>query len=271
MKREYIISAIVLAVIFLGCHKDNTGTPPPIPAEFPLLKEIVVPNLPSPYYHFEYDANGIISRVSFASGFIQYEAVYTGNRLSELRSFTPDAQDKLQYAYDNNGKANFVAYVDKNGKLYRRAFITYTGNQLAEIEWELKVDAGFQPDRTLTFTYQADSNLLELKDQRFAVGSQTAVTLIDHFENYDNKINKDGFSLVKPDFFDHLLLLPGVKFQKNNPAKVTRSGTGNNYIVNYNYTYNNNNVPLTQTGDLLYTSGPDSAKHFNISQTYSYY
>jgi hypothetical protein len=47
------------------------------------------------------------------------------------------------------------------------------------------------------------------------------VTTVDLFEQYDNKVNVDGFSLIHDDFFDHLVLLPGVQLQKGNPGRQT--------------------------------------------------
>jgi hypothetical protein len=49
-------------------------------------------------------------------------------------------------------------------------------------------------------------------------------------------------------FFDHLVLLPGVQLQKNNPRKETLTGNTGNYTVNYTYTYNDKDLPLFKTG-----------------------
>ena len=62
----------IVAVALLACNDEpqTTAPTPPVPPEPPvLLREIVIPNLPSPYYHFEYDAAGRVTAVSFAMGF----------------------------------------------------------------------------------------------------------------------------------------------------------------------------------------------------------
>ena len=108
MKRR--VAGAILAALALGCgdsatSPDNGGNggggggggqnPPPAV----LLKDIVVPNLPSPYYHFEYDATGRVSAASFASGFTQYQVTYQGDQISELRNNTLGNQDRLVLAF----------------------------------------------------------------------------------------------------------------------------------------------------------------------------
>jgi len=55
------------------------------------------------------------------------------------------------------------------------------------------------------------------------------------------------------------------------PGKETRTGDGINYQVDYAYTYTAKNVPLTKTGDAVFTNGNDVGKRFQTSTVYSYY
>jgi hypothetical protein len=54
----YRLSFVIMAFVLFSCKKENYVPPdssspdPETPAV--LLKNIVIPNLPSPYYHFEY-------------------------------------------------------------------------------------------------------------------------------------------------------------------------------------------------------------------------
>ena len=57
-----IFRIMVLVLFLFSCKKENTtvpNTPPPPPppdqVRKVLLKDITIPNLPSPYYHFEYN------------------------------------------------------------------------------------------------------------------------------------------------------------------------------------------------------------------------
>ena len=77
MRIKTLVLLIVTTVLF-SCQKEkgslpSTTTPPSNPPSDPpvatsvMLKEIVIPNLPSPYYHFDYDQSSKVSFVSFAS------------------------------------------------------------------------------------------------------------------------------------------------------------------------------------------------------------
>jgi hypothetical protein len=140
------------------------------------------------------------------------------------------------------------------------------------MEWELKIEnMGYAAHRTVDFSYYPDGNLAELRDQRHAIpGIQTASLILDRFENYDQKKNVDGFSLLhRPD--EHLVLLPNVVLQKNNPGKNIRTGDGIHYEIRYTYQYNSSQTPVSRKGDVLFTSGPDAGKHFESNVGFSYY
>jgi hypothetical protein len=280
MRFRYVVALMVLLGVFFSCSKDKTATVPPIvqgpvpPLVAPdsiFLKDVLVPHLPSPYYHFEYDPTGKIIKYSFASDLTIYNVVYIGGGISEIDNNTLVNKDRLLYSYNDQGQLNNIKYIDKTGLLFRRCFLSYDSGRVKKMEWELNVSGAFVTERTLSFVYQPDGNLLEMTDHRHKVQSQTEATYTDRFEQYDNKINVDGFSIIKVDFFDHLLLLPGIQFQKNNAGKVIHSGDGVNYTVDYTYTYNDKNFPLNQSGDFVYTNGTQNGQHVAIGSVYSYY
>ena len=123
----------------------------------------------------------------------------------------------------------------------------------------------------MRFSYHPDGNLFEIAYHYPATKAQPESIFTDRFEQYDNKINVDGFGLLHNEFFDHLILLSGVELQKNNPGKETRTGDGVNYTVGYTYSYNDKDAPLTKIGDLIITNGTDSGRHFQTHSVYSYY
>jgi hypothetical protein len=134
------------------------------------------------------------------------------------------------------------------------------------------VTGGFVVELTVSFTYYPDGNLLEMGQHYPAVeGLQTEQTLIDVFERYDNRVNVDDFDLLHPGFFDKLILLPGVKLQLNNPGRVVHTGDGPQYTVDYSYTYNDQNRPLTRSGSLFFVTGPNAGQSFAVDAAYSYY
>ena len=119
--------------------------------------------------------------------------------------------------------------------------------------------------------YYPDGNLLDITEHLRPGDGSPETTSVEHFEQYDDKINVDGFGLIHDEFFDHLVLLPGVQLQKGNPGRETRTGDGTNFSVDYSYTYDARNRPLTKTGVATLTNGPDAGRQFQLNTVFSYY
>ena len=112
----------------------------------------------------------------------------------------------------------------------------------------------------------------EITERRPAIdGQQEATTTVDRFEQYDAKVNVDAFGLIHDDFFDHLVLLPGVQLQKGNPGRQTHTGDGVNFTVDYSYSYDDKNRPLAKSGAVTVTNGTDAGQKFQISSVFTYY
>jgi hypothetical protein len=266
-----LATSIAVAVALASCSSDSPITAPPN-TDAVLLKDVVIDRLPSPYYHFDYDANHQISSVSFASGLTNYDIAYDGGRISELRNNIVVNHDRLVYVYDDAGRVGLIKYTDENAIVFTLVFFKYNGQQLIELERDQRVTGGFVLDKTMSFSYYPDGNLLQVTEHRPAVeGLQTETTTTDRFENYDGGLNVDAFDLIHDDFFDHLVLLPGVQLQKGNPARVTHTGDGDNFTVDYTYTYDSSHRPLRKSGDLAFLTGQDAGQHFPLSTTFSYY
>jgi hypothetical protein len=271
--RRYLLLLVVLQVL-IACrkHRDLIPPPPPPPAATAVLvKDIVLDHLPSPYYHFEYDASKKVSFVSFASDFTRYDVVYSDERISEMRNNILVNKDRLQYVYNSAGKVELIKYADSTGVVYKTVDLFYDGPRLVGLNRARRIAAGFVFEKTITMSYYGDGNLKDITYHFPPFEGQTEVTYTTHFEQYDDKMNVDGFGLIHDEFFDHLFLLPGVQLQKNNPGKETRTGDGVNYAVDYTYTYNDKNAPLTRTGDFVYLNGTMTGQHFQLNSTFSYY
>lgn len=264
---------LVLVLAASACSRDaRLSTEPPPPPGTVLLKDDVASNLPSPFYHFEYDGSGRITAASYASGLFVYELAYAGGRLSEMRNNTSVNHDRLVYTYDDAGRVAAVRYVDTNGVTFTLVVFTYDGQKLTGLERDRRVEGGFIIDKQMSFTYDADGNLLELTEHRPAIeGVQDDATFVDRFEQYDTGINVDGFDLIHSDFFDHLVLLPEVQLQKSNPRRQIRTGDGINFTVDFSYVYDDRNRPLTKAGDVTILNGPNSGQRVQISSVFSYY
>ncbi len=271
----YRLVFVIAAFVLVSCKKENSipaGPPSPeptIPAV--LLKNIEIAHLPSPYYHFEYDAEGKVVFVSFASDFTRYDVLYNGDKITEMKNNILVNKDKLQYSYDNEGRISTVTYADSTGIIYTRLNLSYDGKKLVKIERQRKSGNAFIIDKTLTMSYYPDGNLQDLTYHYLPFNGQAEATYNDRFEQYDDKINVDGFGLIHNEFFDHLVLLPGVQLQKNNPGKQSRTGDAQNYAVDYTYTYNDKNLPLRRKGNLLILSGNNVGQRFETNSVFSYY
>lgn len=271
--RVLFIASVVTC--FISCKKETqiTGVSyPSSPHESAvLLKEIVIPRLPSPFYHFEYDTAGKPTFASFASDLTRYNITYDGGRIHEMRNNILVNKDRLQYFYDNNGNITAIDYADSNGVVYTKIDLLYQDGKLIRLERTKRLGTDFVQDKKSTMSYYEDGNLKDITYHYLPFNGQTEGFYTSHFEQYDNKPNPDYFDLIHNEFFDHFFLLPGVQLQKNNPGKETRTGDGTNYIVDYTYTYNGKNFPLNKKGSLLFTNGADSGKRFETNSFYSYY
>ena len=267
---------IFVATLALSSCKKYSGNdyppPPPPPPPVPvLLKDVVLSNVPSPFYHFEYNTSGKVQKVSYASGLENYTVVYNGDKIKEINNSQILDLAHLEYAYDDQDRVSLVSYVDPDGTVERKILLTYTGDELTKLERQLHFPAGFVTDKIMSFQYDGQKNLTVLTTHHPAIMGQDESTYSDLFEQYDNKINVDGFSLIHDEFFDLLVLLPGVKLQKNNPGKLRRIGDGINFTVDYTYTYNEKNLPLVKSGQVLTTNGANAGQTSQISSTFSYY
>ncbi|HEY6830415.1 MAG TPA: hypothetical protein VI259_26400, partial [Gemmatimonadaceae bacterium] len=253
-----------------GTTGPGSTVPPPVPAV--QLQDLVVPNLPSPFYHFDYDSAGRISHASFASGFTSYDVVYANGRISALLNNAVGNQDKLAYSYDQSGRAVEIDYSHPNGVTYVMVALSYDGARLTRLDRRRLIGADFVLEKTMSFSYGPNGNLAEIMVHRPAIsGTQDETTTFDRFSQYDENVNVDSFSLIHDEFFDHLILLPGVQLQKGNPAKETFTGDGQNYTWDYSYVYDAKNRPIAKNGVLRYTNGPDAGKTFQTQTVFSYY
>lgn len=281
MRYKFLL-LILIPAILLSCKKEavTTNVPPapqtppvpPVVVPAMLLKDIEIPNLPSPFYHFEYNKDGQIIFASFASGLNMYNVLYNGSQITEMRNNTIANNDRLQYVYDKDDRVSAVNYTDPNGLVFTRVNYSYDADKLIRIEWEKLIGADFVVFKTMDMSYYPDGNLLELTQHRILIkDGPEEIIFKETFEEYDNKINVDGFSLIHNDFFDHLVLLPGVHLQKNNPGRVTRTESTSNFTIDYAYEYNDKNFPLAKRGLVTITSGPNQGQTFSTGSSFTYY
>ncbi|HVU98695.1 MAG TPA: hypothetical protein VHE34_25910 [Puia sp.] len=275
---QFVFWILALGMLLQACRKDHTPPPTvpptPKPARKVLLKDIVIPSLPSPYYHFEYNSDSLATKVDFASGYSTYDVLYKGNNIAEMRNNIIVNHDTLRYLYDDAGKVFMIIFINQSNVVYRHVIFLYEGDLVKKIDFDHKVgDVGFLIDRNLTFAYYDDGNVKTITDHRPGFDGSPENTSVRQFEAYDNKVNVDDFSLIHATYQDHLFLFQGFRLQKNNPGREIFSAGPDNlaYTEDYTYTYNSDGTPLVKSGSLLFTAGSDSGKRFQTTTNYTYY
>ena len=278
MRYRPVLLTFAFVATLLACKKENRDDSPTPPTEPQvekkvLLKDITIPHLPSPYYHFEYSPDSLCTKANFASGYTIYDVFHEGNKITEMRNNILVNHDTLRYFYDNAGKLTFIKFINQSNVNYRQVKFTYDGSQISEIEWDYKSGASdFFIDRKLTFGFYPDGNVRTIVNHRYPHSGLPENTTLTEFEGYDNKINVDDFSLLHDGIHDHLFLLQGFRVQRNNPFKETLTADGVKlYVVDYTYDYTVDGTPTAKKGNLLFTSGADAGKRFQTNSFYTYY
>jgi hypothetical protein len=281
MRHNKTLPAIIFVMILFSCRKQqepNTSPPPVVPPTVPvmhvLLKDVLIPHLPSPFYHFEYNADSLVTKADFSSGFTVYDIIYRGNKIAEMQNNIFINHDTLRYFYEDDRKLSVIRFINQVNVVYRNVFFNYQGNHLKEIWWNRKDENGdFPVDRMMTFFYAGD-NVTSIREQRRAASNEGLPwhIFVRTFEQYDQGLNVDDFMLLHDGIHDHLFLSPDFRLQKNNPGKETFLVDGIElYTVNYTYIYNSDYTPSIKKGDFRYTGGPDANKSFETKAFYSYY
>jgi hypothetical protein len=272
MHRGKAFYIIILALAMLSCRKEQGSNNQQGPAgpKGVLLKDYIIYN--TPWYHFEYDDQNRIIKVISQSSLDTMHVIYDGNRIKEMRNDVIGNHDTLRYSYDNNGMVSLITFIGASADFqYRHIHFNYTGNQLKQIVWDFKdAQRGFTVDREISYDYFPDGNVKQLTDHYPPLNSQQEATNITSFQEYDDKVNVDGFDLLLY-YNDHPYLLPGVVLQKNNAMKEFIGGDATHMNITWSYEYNGNNIPLSKTGNGTFLSGPELGHSFVTKRTFTYY
>lgn len=173
---------------------------------------------------------------------------YTRGRVSSIREIRPD-----------------------NSVVWHYTFEYKSNTQVSEIRYYLANKSGADSllHRKIHFLYFPNGNLDRYIDYVNLSGQKLEWVQTVAYSNYDQGKNVDGFRLFKQ-FFDHVLYLPGVQFQKNNPWKVLITGHTNDYVVNDTWTYENE-LPVHKQSNIKQTKGNGPTGNIISNTTFSYY
>jgi len=121
---------IACFMLMVSCRKEEAPQPLPSPGE-PidihniLLRDMIIKNLPSPYYHFEYDDSAFITQASCKSGFNVYNLSYSKGRISQMQNNTAVNKDRLVYVYEN-GLVTQINFIKEAGVFFKKSSLTYS-------------------------------------------------------------------------------------------------------------------------------------------------
>jgi hypothetical protein len=173
MKRQLLTVTIVIATITIACHKDPINQPePPVAGTGLKVKDITEKNLPSPYYHFEYNDTGNITIAGFQAGLRTYDVEYNGKNIESMEN-TVDPINKVRLDYEyRNGDLFVVRVKDKNGVTFRHCIFSFSpSHQLLQMDWDVaEGTVGFLLEQTLTFSYYPDGNVMQIVTHNYPIG-----------------------------------------------------------------------------------------------------
>jgi hypothetical protein len=268
--------SVLVFFVVISCRKDNIqNSPPPVDepvsdARTVLLKSIVEPGVPNPYFSLSYDANGFATGITFADSMHIYQLSYKNKRVDKVINTT--FNQSLQYYY--SGKhVSYISQVNGEGiKISSYSFHYNASGLLKTLMWfDFISDTDSVCTRKVQLDYTPGGNLSSYEDYRGNESDHYALKLIatHTYSNYDNGVNVDDFGIFK-EFFSQLLFLPQVKLQKNNPGVEIIQGVTTDLRLDYHYRYQNG-LPVEKSGTLKVTRGPNTGSEFPFSVQMNYY
>jgi hypothetical protein len=271
---KYTLTVIIaICALFHACKKTDDPRVPHVPnppgTKVGLLKDINVQSLPSPYYHFDYTDEGVTTGVSFASGFFIYELSYVNGRLDKMVNLPNN--NALVYEYNNGKVISIRVRRPDKSIVYHYTFDYNSKSLLTQIRYYLAGASGADSIlfKKVLFSYYNDDNLERYEKYVDVTGQNLELAVTEKYSDYDQGKNVDGFRHYK-DFFDHVLHLPDVRFQKNNPRKIVITGQQTDYEVNDTWTYQND-LPVSKQSKIRETRGANAGREINSGTTFSYY
>jgi hypothetical protein len=279
LKEKFILTLIIsICTLFHACKKDTDQPNPPKhdpPYEYYTrnvkVKDVNIERLPSPFFHFEYDPFGLAKRIDFASGFYVYDLKYDDRKLLKMTNIINN--NTLEYTWTADKVTDIRERRTSGVQLWHYVFMYNADNQVREIRWyQMGPNANDSLlARKVVLAYGSDGNLSRYDDYRNSSGTPGPVewSHAEEFSNFDDGVNVDDIGIMK-DFFDHVLFLPNIRFQVNNPQNVRYTSVQNDYDISYDWTYNNK-LPVSKRTTFLQTRGTDAGRTIVGSTNYSYY
>lgn len=257
--------AIGLALLLAACCDKDPDQGPgeePVSDRYKvLLKEVNVRQSANPYYYFTYDDSGYATSLSYQEDMYVYQYYYKNGRIDSVTSSSTDARYFL-YKYTNQRVSRVLQYDDTGLRL--TVLLQYDPKgRVTRMDWQPSTPS--PEEKHTAFTYYENDNLKRLETSYPATAQ---VSIVD-FEAYDNKESVDDFGVYR-EFLEHVILLPGVRFQVNNP---TRTKAIHGPLVresSLRYVYKGS-LPIERHSETRVTAGPTAGDSYTGFTSFTYY
>jgi len=266
------VLALLTGMSFTACDKkpEHINPQQPLDTVSIRLKEMVVSNLPSPHYKFQYNNERFVTALEHSSGLVKYELEYANGRLRKMTEKM--FGDSLIYSYSGSNVSAIDVYSGITGKREWHHEFTYNQQRkLLKAEWFVIAGTGTNliRERKMEFMYRSDGNLAHYTDYFADVNGEYGPYTVVAFDQYDDKINVDDFDLLKYNF-GHVVYLPGIRLQNNNPRYRHQENAVNEFEITYSYTYNDR-LPMVKTTTVKKLRGDNAGLTTTGNTTYSYF
>lgn len=266
-RRFFSFATALLSGLFVltGCQKNTASNFPVITdAQAIRLKEVTIRGLPSPYLRLKYDAQNFITEIGYESGTYLYIPAYKNGRLHKMVNTAFAEHDTLYYYYSGDQVSRIDWVAVGNGKREETFFSYDNRGRLTTAAWKKVNQLDFY--KRQLFFYNQQDNMVRC-DIFYDLGTGLEKTNMYLFDQFDDKENLTSNELLKE---YHLLFLPQVRLQKNNPLSAHSFGLENDFNLQYSYQYNRN-LPVSKTTLMTQTRGSGAGNSIVGETSYSYY
>jgi hypothetical protein len=271
MFKSFLLVSFI-GTLLIGCKKNQN----PINHEISdarkiLVKEVEVSALPSPFFHFEYDAQNFVTAIHFANDIKTYHPIYQNKRVIRVNKINTSGFNDgyMLYTYNNQNVIAIDEYNKHSQKFLKHELSYNNARQLTQIIWKNYTSTSENLYKKIDFDYWEDGNLKNASTY-LNNGTELEFMYKDSYSQYDNKECVDDFYLYKQ-FMESVIFLPQVKLQKNNAHRLETTTPAYTNRVDWQFDFSGN-LPIKKTGSMYQIAGPNVGNTpATFYTTFSYY
>tara|TARA_R110002033_G_C3843045_1_gene234986 strand:+ start:38 stop:937 length:900 start_codon:yes stop_codon:yes gene_type:complete len=292
------LSAVLIAFLLFNCSKDDDEVTQPPQAESTRLTNYTIDGVP---FNMTYNDDGTLFKYQYGNTFavsatIEYNPngdiskngsrTFTYNLQGQIATITqnlsPTASFVSTMVYDSQGLVESITANHNNGQT-GTIQINYNGNNKPVLISEYNESVAVSPHAKTTLTYDDFGNIT----QQFIERSNDGITYYDFSTTtytYDTKKNPFALTIDKigtsnNQLFQFFIGMNSVSFGRQVAFASLYFNSPNNLvaiqdsfkIITYNYTYNDDDYPITREEIYDDSSSGGSVYTYNSIFTYETY